>query len=83
MFQVQKKDGSLTDFDRSKIVNGVIMSGATPEQAEQVAAGVDGWLPTVMVNNVVKTADIRVKLLEILKAINPAAGATFESYQKV
>ena len=82
MYQVQKKDGSLIDFDRSKIVNGVTMYGATPEQAEQVASGVEGWLPTVAVNNVVKTADIRVKVLEILKAVNPAAGATFESYQK-
>lgn len=82
MYQVQKKDGSLVDFDRSKIVNGVMMSGAMPEQAEQVAVGVEGWLPTVAVNNVVKTADIRVKVLEILKALNPSAGATFESYQK-
>jgi len=83
MYQVQKKNGSLVDFDRSKIVNGATMSGATLEQAEQVAAGVGGWLSTVAVNNVVKTADIRVKVLEILKAINPAAGATFESYQKL
>ena len=83
MYQVQKKDGSLVDFDRSKIVNGVIMSGATPEQAEQVAAGIDSWLPTVLVNGVVKTADIRVKLLEVLKVINLTAGATFESYQKI
>ena len=42
MFKVIKKDGTEQDFDRGKILNGVIKSGATPETAEAVAVA-DKW----------------------------------------
>lgn len=82
MYKVQKKDGSLEDFDRSKIVNGVIKAGGTAEDAEKVALGIEAWLPTVAQNGVVKSTDIRTKGLEVLQTVNPAIAASFESYQK-
>jgi transcriptional regulator NrdR family protein len=44
MYKVQKKDGVLEDFDRTKIVNGLIKAGATEEEAEKVASEIDAWL---------------------------------------
>ncbi len=82
MYKVQKKDGQLEDFDRSKIVNGVIKAGCTPEEAERVASEIESWLPTVAVDGAVKSTDLRVKGLEILRTVNPGVAATYESYQK-
>jgi len=81
--KVQKKDGRMEDFDRTKIMNGIMKSGGTPEEAENVTKQIESWIPTVAVNGVVKTSDIRMKLLEILKAANPAVGAAFEAYKKL
>jgi len=82
MFKVQKKNGQLEDFDINKIINGLLKSGATPEEAEEVASGVENWLPTVAEDGIVKTTDIRMKVLEILRNINPLAADNFENYQK-
>lgn len=80
--KVQKKDGSLEDFDRSKVLNGVIKSGVTPEQAEEVARQVETWAPTTAVNGVLSSMAIRGKVLEVLRSVNPTAAAAFEAYQK-
>lgn len=80
--KVQKKDGRMEDFDRTKIINGIIKSGGTPEEAENITKQIEVWMPTVAVNGVVKTSDIRMKLLEMLKIANPVVGAAFETYKK-
>jgi len=80
--KVQKKDGRLEDFDRKKIINGVVKSGATPQQAEEVVRQVEAWLPTAAVNGVVSSMAIRSKVLEALRMLNPAAAASFEAYRK-
>lgn len=82
MFKVQKKDGQLEDFSRSKLTDGVIKSGASPEEAEMVAAKVEEWLPTIALNQVVKTIDLRNKVLEVLRQLNPAVATSFEIYHK-
>lgn len=80
--KVQKKDGQMEDFDRSKIVNGIMKSGGTPEEAENVTKQIEIWAQTAAVNGVIKTMDIRAKLLEILKVANPTVATAFEAYQK-
>lgn len=82
MFQVRKKDGSVEDFDRNKIVNGVTRAGGTPEDAEKVASEIEAWLPTAAVEGVVSSSDIRVKGLEALRSVNPTVAASFEAYKK-
>lgn len=82
MFKVQKKDGSLEDFDRNKILNGIVKSGAMPEQAESVTKQVESWVQNVVVDGVVKSSDIRTKVLEVLKTVNPQVATSFETYQK-
>ena len=81
--KVQKKDGSTEDFDRAKVKNGILSSGATEEQAENITMQIEQWAPEAAVNGVIKALDIKIKLLELLGGINPTAKSTFESYKKV
>ena len=76
-----KKDGTLEDFDRNKIVAGVVNAGATPEDAEKVAAAVEAGLPADAAAPV-NHQDVRAKVLEVLGTVNPAAAAAFAVYQK-
>jgi len=82
MHQVQKKDGSLENFDRNKIVNGVVKAGGSAEEAEKVAAAIEAWLPTVAGAGVVTSTQIRAKVLEVLRTVNPTVATNFENYQK-
>jgi len=78
MYKVLKKDGSLEDFDRNKIINGVVKAGASQEEAEKLANEIEAWLPTVAQDNVVKAIDIRNKGLEILRVLNPEVAAIIQ-----
>jgi transcriptional regulator NrdR family protein len=80
--KVQKKDGSLEDFDRSKVKNGILSSGAAEEQAENITRQIENWLPSAAPNGVVRALDIKTKLLDLLGEVNPEAKATFENYKK-
>ncbi|MFH1840941.1 MAG: ATP cone domain-containing protein [Candidatus Shapirobacteria bacterium] len=82
MYQVQKNDGRLEEFDRNKLVHGALAAGATAEEAEKIAVEIEAWVATVAVENVVKSADLRVKGLEVLRQVNPAAADSFASYRK-
>lgn len=82
MFKVQKKDGTLEDFDKQKIVDGVVKAGASPEDGQKVADAIEAWLPTVAKEDVVDSMDIRSKGLEVLKEVNPDVAAQFESFKK-
>lgn len=80
--KVQKKDGRLEDFDRSKVHSGVSKSGTTPEEAEKIAAQIETWVRGAAVNGVIGTSAIRAKVLEILRSVNPTAATNFETYKK-
>jgi len=80
--KVQKRDGKLEGFDRSKISNGVVKSGATPEQAEKIASQVEVWAQVAAVDGVIKSSDVRPKVLELLRSANPEAADNFEAYRK-
>ncbi len=82
MYKVQKKDGALEDFDQNKITGGVQKAGGSPEDAEKVLAEVQVWLPSASVNGVVMAGDVRSKVLEVFKTLNPTAAAAYEAYQK-
>jgi len=82
LFKVQKKDGTIQDFDRNKMLSGMTKSGASLEEAEKVTAQIEGMLAGMAVDGVVQTVQLREKVLEVLKTVNPTAAATFENYQK-
>ena len=82
LYKVQKKDGTLEEFDKNKILNGVVSAGASSEDAQKILEGIEAWLPKAAVNGVVKSVDIRTKGLEILDIVNPEVAKGFRSYQK-
>ncbi|MFH1970829.1 MAG: ATP cone domain-containing protein [Patescibacteria group bacterium] len=79
---MQKKDGTLEEFDKNKILNGVVRAGASSEDAQKILNEIEAWLPGAQVNGIVKSVDIRTKGLEILDIINPEVAKGFRSYQK-
>ena len=82
MLKVQKRDGSLQDFDRRKVIVGALKAGATNGEAEKLADEIESWLASASVYGVIKSQAIRTKGLQLLKTINPTVGASFEFYHK-
>lgn len=80
--KVEKKDGRLEDFDRNKVSSGVVKSGVSPEEAENIATQIETWSQGAAVDGVVKATDIRAKVLELLRSVDPEAAASFEAYKK-
>lgn len=80
--QVRKKGGQLAPFDRNKVSNGMLKSGATAEEAAKIAAEVESWARGAAKDGVVNTLDVRAKVLELLRGVNPTAAASFEAYKK-
>lgn len=82
MFKVLKKDGSVQDFDWKKITDGVVAAGGSELEAEQVAREVETWLTVAAPDGIVKSYDLHVNVIKILKKVNPEAGTRFEGYKK-
>ena len=80
--KVKKKDGRIESFDQNKIKNGLIKSGALPDEVNKVTADVEAWVSTAAVDGVIGTMEIRSKVIELLRAVNPQAAADFEVYRK-
>lgn len=82
MFKIQKRDGTLEDFDRRKIITAAVKSGATNEEAEKLAREMEAWLSGRAVNGTVKSSDLRLKALSLLNSINQSVKTSFEYYRK-
>ena len=80
--KVKKKDGRLEDFDRNKVSGGVVKSGASPQEAENITTQIETWVQSAAVDGVIKSSNIRTKVLELLQSVNPKAATTFEAYKK-
>ena len=77
--KVEKKDGSMVAFELDKVKTSVMNAGADPNQADQVTQEVANWVRSEA-SGVVKTSDIRMKVIELLKGLNPDAAKSYESY---
>jgi transcriptional regulator NrdR family protein len=82
MFKVLKNDGSVQDFSWKKIIDGVVAAGGSEEEAKQVAQEVETWLTVAAPDGTIKSYDLHMRVIELLKEINPGAGGRFEEYKK-
>lgn len=82
MFKVLKRNGSLQDFNKGKIVDVVVHAGASYEDAVSVANSVEAWLPSVSSDNVIDHNRIRAKVLDLLSEIDSQLVENFEGYKK-
>jgi len=79
---VQKRDGKIQIFDRTKISTSLINAGTDVEQAENITVQIENWSKENAKGGIILTKDIRIKLLELLKPINPEAALAYEKYKK-
>lgn len=82
MYKVLKRDESLQDFNKSKIVDVLVHAGADYMDAVSLADKVEEWLPSVSTDNVIGHEKLRAKVLELLTALNPDLAQKFESFKK-
>ncbi|MFC1790286.1 ATP cone domain-containing protein [Patescibacteria group bacterium] len=80
---MRKKDGVLQDYNRQKVVAGMVRSGASQEEAEKVAIQVETWAQSTAIEGVVSTVDLRAKVLEVLQSVSTQAAENYSSYRKV
>lgn len=82
MLKVQKRDGGLEDFDKRKVVVGILKAGASNSEAERLASEIETYAQNIANHGVIKSQEIRSKILETLKTSNPTLGNSFEFYRK-
>jgi len=79
MLKVQKKDGSLQDFDSSKISGALVRVGLSAEEAAAMAGDVQSWAESAAGDGTITSAEIREKLLATL---SPEMVEEYKSFQK-
>ncbi|MEA3357519.1 MAG: ATP cone domain-containing protein [Patescibacteria group bacterium] len=80
--KVEKRDGQQENYSNEKVVSCMVKAGATEEQAKSVAAQVNTWVQTTATAGIIRSVDIRTKVLELLHPVNPEAVTRFEAYSK-
>lgn len=80
--KVQKNNWTIEDFDRTKIKRGILNSGTTEEQAEIITGQIESWAASSSTNGIIRSVDIKTKLLEIIGGFNPRAKTSFENFKK-
>ncbi len=80
---VLKRDGTTEDWDLEKVRRSIVNSGGTPEESDAITKLIEIWAHRFAENNIVKSADIKSKVIEIMKAVNSAFTQAYEEYQKV
>lgn len=79
--KIQKKDGTLQDYNRTKLLLSMMRAQASPNEAEQALSSVESWLSQLSVQSV-NAQEIHLKVAEVLKGLNPQAAENYEIYRK-
>lgn len=80
--KIQKRDGSMQEFDIEKIRGGLASAGVEEEMIDHIAPDVAAWVETKSAIGVVKSLDIRAEVLRQLKELAPAAADVYAGYKK-
>ena len=81
MVKIQKRDGRTEDYERKKLLLSLIRSDSPPDQAERILSNIESWL-TTQEGEIIKSSEIKTKILDILKRINPQAARVYKTYRK-
>jgi len=68
-------------FSVDKVVNSVSVAGVTQKEAEAIGALVQEWARKTASDNIISSIQIRDKVLELLKAIDPSSAQAFSAYR--
>jgi len=80
--KVEKRNGSLQDFDRSKLEASLVGAGASEADAQKIAVDVEAWAKAKAVNDVVKSQAMRDKVISVLRVSHPQVAESYMSYTK-
>lgn len=81
--KVKKKNGSIEDFKREKLVNSLKKAGMqSEEKIEKIANTTTNFVKEKAEKGPVETSKIRGKVLEQMRTLNSGAATSFESYTK-
>jgi transcriptional regulator NrdR family protein len=79
--QVKKRDGTLENFDETKIARVAHAAGLTQDEAAVVARHISAWASSRH-KQALTSLQIRDKVLEELKGVDMYAANLFEWYQQ-
>ena len=81
ILKVKKTDGEIENYDRAKLISSLTNSGADLKESENITAEIDAWLKTLDLA-VIKSSEIRAKVLEILHRSYPSIAEKYDSFKK-
>ena len=80
--KVEKRDGRIEKFDRTKVLGSMLMAGASAVNAEEFTKQIEKWAQENAENGVIPTSKIRIKVLQLLEKSEPEVADAFEKYKK-
>jgi len=81
--KVKKKNGSVEDFNREKLMKSMRKAGMeSKERVEKIATAVTNFVKNQAEKGVVETSRIRGKVLEQMRTLNKGAAEKFEKFTK-
>ncbi len=81
MVKVQKQEGNVEEFEKKKLLLSLLRAGSPPDQAERILANIETWLNS-QEQKIIKSSEIKIRVGNILKRINPQAARGYKLYRK-
>jgi hypothetical protein len=81
-FKVRKRGGGVEPWNIDKTINSVAVAGVSMNEARYVAGLVEEWADKNSESGIVSSSEIRNKVTELLKVVDPVAHDTYVAYKK-
>ncbi len=80
--KIKKRDDTYEDWNYDKILAAIGKSMVPLKKAETVASSVEKWVEKNSKKGEISSTEVRDKVVEILKEIDPVAAENFLVYKK-
>ena len=80
--KVKKRDGKVEVWDYNKILTSIGKSMVPLKKAEEVATSIEKWIKEEAAKGIVTSTQVRDKVIEVLKEIDPVAADNYQAYKK-
>lgn len=80
--QVEKRDGSLQEFDRNKLKGGLMSAGLADEDAESLTVDVEAWMEDVAEDDTVASQAIWEKVVDELEYLDPDVAEKYRGFRE-
>jgi len=79
--KIKKRDGKTETWMYDKVLASIGKTNVSLETAEDIAKKVEDWVKTKAVKGVIISTDVRDKITELLKEVDPVAGDNYQAYK--